>query len=329
MRVAVTGANGLVGANLVRLLLEQGAEVTPIVYGDCSPLDGLGLECTECDVLDADAVRRALAGAEVVYHLASVITLSSRAHPYAETVNVDGARNVADACLDGGVRRLVHFSSIHAFSPHPDDQPVDESRALCGPAHPFPYDRSKARGQHAVLDAVARGLDAVIVHPTGILGPFDFFPSSAGKGLLDLYHRRTSALVSGGFNWVDVRDVCLGAMAAAEKGRKGESYILSGRYLSLRALAQTLASVTGCSVPRHIVPMWLANAGAPLAEAWGRATGREPRFTRFTLHTLVHHRQISHAKAARELDYRPRRIEETLRDTFDWFRDAGMLEAAG
>ena len=326
MTVAVTGANGLVGANLVRLLLEQGAEVRPIVYGDCTPLDGLGLECVECDVLDPAAIRRALAGAEVVYHLASVITLSARSHPYAETVNVNGARNVAEACLEDGVARLVHCSSIHAFSPEPADQPVDEGRPLCAADHPFPYDRSKAAGQRAILEAVGRGLDAVVVHPTGIIGPFDFMPSRSGKGMLDLHHGRTRALVAGGFNWVDVRDVCHGAMAAAEKGRTGENYILSGHYLSLRALAQAVAAITGCRAPRFVVPMWLAGAAVPLAEVWSWATGREPRFTRFTLQTLVHHREVSHAKAARELGYRPRPIEETLRDTFDWFRDAGMLK---
>ena len=326
MTVAVTGANGFVGANLVRLLLERGAEVRPIVCGDCAPLDGLGLECVECDVLDPCAVRGALADADVVYHLASAITLSSRSDPAAEDVNVKEARHVAEACLECGVGRLVHFSSIHAFSPDPADQPVDESRPLCALDHPFPYDRSKARGQRAVLDAVDRGLDAVIIHPTGIIGPYDFAPSSAGGGLLDLYHGRTTALVAGGFNWVDVRDVCQGATAAAERGRSGENYILSGHYLSLRALAQALAETTGCRTPRLVIPIWLARAGLPLARAWGWAAGREPRFTRFTLHTLVHHQQVSHAKAAKELGFRPRPIDETLNDMFSWFRDAAMLQ---
>ncbi len=325
MNTVVTGANGMVGANLVRMLVARGDCVKAITYGDTHSLDGLDVERVECNILDTSAVGNQLRGADTVYHLASVITLRSSRNAKAERVNTEGARAVAEACLRRGVRRLVHFSSIHAFSPHPINGTVVETRPLCGDDHPFPYDRSKSRGQRAVLAAVRRGLDAVIIHPTGILGPHDFAPSQAGRALLDIYLGRTRVLVAGGFNWVDVRDVCSGTMAAAERGMAGENYILSGHHVSVVDMGRAVAKLAGRRPPRFVVPQWVMRAAAPLVEGWAGLRDREPRFSTFTLHTLAHHQVVSHEKAARILGYTPRPFSETLGDTFEWYATMGML----
>lgn len=327
MNVVVTGANGLVGANLVRMLIARGDRVKGLVYGDTKSLAGLNLEFAECRILDKAAMCRAVTGVDLVFHLASAITLLSRSNPVAERINEEGARTVAEACLECGVKRLVHFSSIHALSPEPHDEAVVESRPLCGREHPFPYDRSKAAGQRAVLEIGRRGLDVVVIHPTGIIGPYDFAPSMAGKGLLDVYHGRTRVLVEGGFDWVDVRDVCAGALAAADKGAAGENYILSGNYASVAEMGRAVAELTGCRAPLMIAPRWLAGLAAPSLEAWAKLHGREPRFSKFTLHTLENHQQVSHEKATRELGYQPRPFLETLRDTLEWFDQAGMMHS--
>lgn len=327
MNVVVTGANGMVGANLVRMLIGRGDRVTALVFGDTKSLAGLDVEMVECHILDKAAVRKAIEGAEQVFHLASVITLLSGSNPVAERINEEGARTVAEACWECGVKRLVHFSSIHAFSPEPRNEPVVESRPLCGAAHPFPYDRSKAAGQRAVLEVGRRGLDVVVIHPTGIIGPYDFAPSQAGQALLDVHHGRTRVLVKGGFDWVDVRDVCRGAITAAEEGRPGENYILSGNYATVAKMGQTIAQLTGCRPPLMIAPLWLARLGAPWVEGWARLRRREPRFSTFALHTLANHQDVSHEKATRELGYAPRPFLDTLRDALDWFRQAGMMEA--
>lgn len=329
MNTVVTGANGMVGANLVRMLLARGDRVKAVTFGDARSLDGLDVERTECNILDHAAVDRLLKGADIVYHLASVITLRSRRNAHAERVNTEGACAVAEGCLRRGVRRMVHFSSIHAFSPHPLHEAVVETRRLCGDDHPFPYDRSKSRGQRAVLDAVQRGLDAVIIHPTGILGPHDYAPSHAGRALLDIYRGRTRALVRGGFNWVDVRDVCAGAMAAEERGHSGENYILSGHHVPVMEMGRLVSRLAGRRPPRVMVPDWVMRSAAPLAEGWAGLRGREPRFSKFTLHTLVHHQEVSHEKATRALGYNPRPFSETLRDTFHWFSTMGMLGEIG
>jgi dihydroflavonol-4-reductase len=261
----------------------------------------------------------------VVYHLAAVITLQYRRDDQAVEVNVRGTRNVVESCLACGVRRLVHFSSIHAFSAFPADAVVDETRPRCGGPESLVYDRSKAAGEEEVLRGVAKGLDAVIINPTGVLGPHDYKRSLMGQVLLDLYRGRLPVFVQGGFNWVDARDVCLGAMAAERLGRTGERYILGGHYLTNQDLAREIQEVTGARPPRMHVPIWLARLGLPFAAGYSRITGTTPRFTRASLHALAHHQKVSHEKAVRELAYEPRPIRRTFEDTFTWFREMGHV----
>jgi dihydroflavonol-4-reductase len=218
--VVVTGASGHVGANLVRKLREKGRRVRVLVHRDRRAFEGLDIETATGDILDTWSLVSAFDGAEYVYHLAVHISISKRDAAEAARLNREGTRNVVDACMEAGVRRLVHFSSIHALSSKPRDEMIDESRPLAEPSDPV-YDRSKADAERVVLEAVEKGLDAVIVNPTAILGPWDFKPSYMGKFLLALCHHEFKSLVKGGFDWVDVRDVVQGALTAEQRGRKG------------------------------------------------------------------------------------------------------------
>ena len=242
--------------------------------------------------------------------------------------NVEGPRNVVNACLTTGVRKLVHFSSIHAFEQRPHDVTLDETRAnVEGPKHPA-YDRSKAGGEAEIRAGIARGLDAVIVNPTAVLGPYDFKLSRMGTVVLMLAKRQLPSLVGGGFDWVDVRDVAAGAIAAAEKGRTGEKYLLSGRWASVKELAKVVQEVTGVKPPAFTSPMWLAKVGAPFMGLWAKATGTQPLYTHEALHALVSNRDIRHDKAAAELGYTARPLVDTVRDSVAWFRSAGLLPPA-
>jgi len=324
--VAVTGASGHIGANLVRLLLDSGRRVRVLVHRDTAALEGLDVERVPGDVLDPSSLRTAFDGVEVVYHLAAIITLKPRRDARAQEVNVEGTRNVVAACETQGVRRLIHFCSIHAFSPDPKDGVIDETRLISQDSHAAPYDRSKADGDRVVQAAVARGLDAVVLHPTGVLGPHDYKPSAMGRVLLDLCRRRLPAAVQGGFNWVDARDVCLGAMAAERTGRRGERYLLAGHYLSVPDLVRMVTEIAGVKPPLlGTMPMALARLGIPFAAVAGRLTGSEPRFTGPSLQALRQHQRISHAKAARELGYAPRPLRQTVEDSIQWFRESGRL----
>jgi dihydroflavonol-4-reductase len=327
--VVVTGASGHLGANLVRQLLAAGRRVRVLVYGNMRPLEGLDVECVQGDVRDERSLAPAFRGAAVVYHLAAVISIAGPQRGLVEAVNVGGTRNVVRECLAAGVRRLVHFSSIHAFNQFPLDVPLDESRGPSDAGKAPAYDHSKARAEREVLAGVERGLDAVILNPTAVLGPFDFEPSRMGRVLLDLQSGALPALVTGGFDWVDARDVCAAAITAEDRGRCGERYLLSGTYLSVPGLAALVAEISGTRAPGVVLPQWLVRPIAPLAELWSHLGGSEPRLTRDSMVALrTGNPAIRNDKARAALGLAPRPLRATVADTLRWFSDGGSPVAA-
>jgi len=323
--VVVTGASGHVGGNLVRALLAQGRRVRVIVHRDTRAIEGLGVERVAADTRDIDSLLRAFEGAHTVYHLAGIISIMGEMNGLVSRTNVIGTGNVVEACLKRGVRRVIHFSSIHALRNEPGLDAMNENCPYADDNECIAYDRSKALGEQKVLEGVSKGLNAVIVNPTSIIGPYDFKPSRMGQVLLDLYHRRMPALIDAFFDWVDVRDVVAGAMSAEEKGRSGERYLLSGSYESIRGLARLVEEIAGVRAPRFVTPMWLALLAAPFAELYAKAFGKTPLFTRESMRVLRESRPVSHEKATRELGYTPRPLRDTIEDSLAWFRQAGML----
>lgn len=316
--IAVTGAAGLLGANLVRALLAQGYHVQAVIHQDRRAMAGLGVEVVSADLADPVSLERAFAGVDLVYHLAGLISLRMDRWDDVQRVNVVGTRNVVEACLLCGVKRLVHVGSVHARRPQPFAQPLDEDRPPVTESAP-PYERSKALGELEVQNGLERGLDAIILLPSGILGPYDFRPSYLGQALLRMQRGDLPALVSGGYDWVDARDVAAGAIRAANVAKAGSRYILSGRWLSIRDVARMVAQMSEGRTPRIVVPLWLAKLGLPLMETLDKLNGSEPLYTRAMLNALDSNRLITHARAARDLGYSPRPFQETLRDTLAWF----------
>ena len=223
MICVVTGASGHVGANLVRGLLRRGDRVRALVHVDTAALSGLQVDLVRGDVCDPSSLRAAFEGADVVYHLAARIAISPDTESLVESVNVAGTRNVVQACLDCRVRRLVHFSSIHAIAEAPAGCPADESVSLVAASSCPSYDGSKAEGERFVIDMLQAGLDAVVVAPTAVVGPYDYRPSYFGRVLLLLATGRLRVLVRGGFNWVDARDVAELDATATTQSRAKES----------------------------------------------------------------------------------------------------------
>ena len=326
--IAITGVCGLTGANLARALLAQGQEVLGLVHREKRAVEGLDIDLAQTDIRDPLSLRRALAGAEVVYHLAARISLGTKDLAETEATNVQGTRNVVQACLECGVRRLVHFSSIHALEQRPLDVPLDEDRPRVSSQNRSPYDRSKARGELEALQGLSRGLEVVILNPTAMIGPYDYYPSYMGKALLSLAQGHIPALVRGGFDWVDVRDVIQAAIQAERLAESGSSYILSGHWRSVRQIADLTAELTGRGAPLFTVPTRLAYLAAPLMGALARFNNAQPVYTSLTLDALKSNRQISHGRASRDLGYQPRPLADTVRDTLDWFAQNGYLRDA-
>lgn len=310
-RAAVTGAAGYVGVNLLELLLAEGWSVRAL---DVNPPHGAPRERVEwvvADVRDRPALERAFAGVDVVFHLAARITLATH-NPEAWDINVHGAATVAAAARSRGVR-LVHCSSVHAFDLARARPVLDEDgpRATA-PDRPL-YDRSKAAGEAGIQLEVAEGLDAVITNPAGIIGPVDPQVTRINSVLRDAARGRVPAIVEGGFSWVDVRDVALGLVAAALRGRTGENYLLPGHRATLFELTRLAARAGGHHGPWLSVPLRLAKVLTPLGEAIGQRVGSD-LFTDASLGALLDDPVIDARKAARELGWAPRPLEETVGD---------------
>lgn len=327
MVTLVTGASGHIGVNLVREFVKRGRSVRALVHNHGLPPEiEREIEVVHGDICDITSLSGAFRNADVVYHLAARISIAFDKWSVLEKINVAGTRNVVESCLNSGVRRLVHFSSIHAIAPGTPGCVIDESLPRVNSAAHFCYDRSKAAGEAEVLGGIERGLDAVIIIPTGVIGPYDYQLSLFGEALLGMAAGTLPALVSGGFDWVDVRDVVNGAIRAEETAPGGSRYLLSGHRVSVKELGKQIAEITGIQPPRFVTPMWLARLAAPPATWYARLTGKSPLFTSASLQALRSNQNISHEKATRELGYSPRPFHETLVDTLRWYAENGKLK---
>ena len=316
----VTGAAGHLGNVLVRELLAAGKKVRALVMPgeDKIPLTGLDIDLVEGNVLDQTSLQKAFEGVENVYHLAGLISIMPGEHPLMNLVNVNGTRNVVFTARQVGVRRLIYTSSIHAIRRVPHGVRIDESIPFDPQEAISPYDHSKAQASLEVLRAAQEGLDAVIVCPTGVIGPYDFRLSEMGQLILDCVRRKPQFYVEGGYDFVDVRDIARGQILASEKGKSGETYILSGELITVRGLLDTVRSITGKRFPKFKVPISLAVFAARFTPLYYRLVHSRPRFTPYSLETIRSNADISHAKATQDLGYSPRPLNESLRDTIQW-----------
>jgi dihydroflavonol-4-reductase len=328
-RVTVTGASGHIGGTLVRALLAEGAIVRAADLHRSPALDGLDVEFTTIDVLDPSTLPAAFAGADVVFHLAAIISIVGDPTGMVRRVNVDGAHNAAQAALDAGVGRYLHCSSVHAFDLELCGPSLDESGPRTVGVHAPAYDRSKYAAEQRVRGVIEAGLDAVIVNPSGVFGPFDFGRSRMGETITQLRDGKIPVNIGGGFDFVDVRDVAAGMIGAVRHGRTGENYLLSGTRLTVKELGVLVAQVTGRTPPRVDVPLGLV---APFAGLVLRLTPKDriPIFTPESVHALRYSPTVSHYKAATELGYVARPAHVTVADTLDWWAayDAGLAGRA-
>lgn len=316
----VTGATGHLGNVLVRELLRRAKRVRALVEpsDDLRPLSGLPIEIVRGDVTRKETLAGAFSGVDVVFHMAGVVSISSLDVNLVRTVNVDGTRNVVEAARRAGVRRLVYTSSVHAFAEPPSGGVLVETAAYEPALAPGDYGKAKAEASRIVLDAIQGGLDAVIVNPTAVLGPFDYRISEMGELLRMFARRRLPAVVDGGYDFVDVRDVASGHLLAAEKGRTGESYLLTGGRMSVRELMRVLGDEAGRPPPRLVLSLPVAAAIARFAPAWEKITGRRALLTPYAVHTISIDFEIRDRKARDGLGFTSMPVEQSLRDAWRW-----------
>jgi len=321
--IAVTGATGHIGNVLVRRLVAEGKTVRAIVLPgeDTQPLNGLDVEIVRGDLRDINSLLNAFQGVEITYHLAGVISILPGRRELLQQVNVKGTENVVEACLRSGVGRMVYTSSIHAVKEPPhgtvitEHQPFDPYSALGD------YAKSKAHATLAVIEGVRRGLNAVVLCPTGVIGPYDYRVSEMGHLIQNFIRQKIKACVDGAYDFVDVRDVARGLILAGEKGRIGESYILSGERISIKGLFSLLERITGIKAPKFQISSGLARIAGIMATPYYKLRKSKPLFTAYSIDVLTSNSLVSSAKAKRELGFFARSIQESLVDSVSWFKE--------
>jgi dihydroflavonol-4-reductase len=329
-RALVTGGTGFVGAHLVRTLLERGDSVRCLARAS-SPttnLDGLTVEVVRGDLRDPDSLRAALDGADVVYHCAADYRLYVRVPEEMYASNVEGTRNVLAAAAEAGVGRVVYTSTVGALGLDPAHRPADETTPVRLEDMIGHYKRSKFLAERVAEEWAGRGLPVVIVNPSAPVGDLDVKPTATGQMVLDFVNGKVGAYVETGLNLVDVRDVALGHVLAAERGQSGEKYILGHRNMSLKEIFESLAEITGRRAPRvklpHIVPL----AAAAVDTLAARVLGRAPRLALDAVRLARHKMYFDPAKAVRELGLPQSPVEHALRRAVRWFRENGYAKEA-
>lgn len=321
--VVVTGATGHVGNVLVRALLKEGFTVKAAGLGRPMSIEGLDVEYIEADVRDALQMERLIHGAEYVFHLAAMVgTRTTNWHALWET-NTTGAKNVFASCLKAGVKRLIHFSSIHAFESSWLGVPIHEKTPLTYTAKAPLYSHSKAEGTRLARQFHAQGLDVVVIHPTGIMGPYDAFVSEFTQGIIDVHALPFPVTMGGGFNFVDVRDVVKTALNALRVGRAGESYLVAGHWASAKELALFIHP-PGFRGDVRAIPLGLAWRALPLVRWLSSLSGKPALYTEGALEALSTNRVVDDSKARRELGHAPRPLEDTCVDLSQWITEQGL-----
>jgi nucleoside-diphosphate-sugar epimerase len=322
MITLVTGATGLVGNNVVRLLLERGERVRVLTRpsAEMRSLDGLDVEIVRGDIRQPDAVREACRGVGWVVHAAAEVHIGWTGLDSQRAINVEGTRHIAESVRAEGAR-LAYVSSVNALGIGTRQNPADEETPLCDLIL-CPYVVTKREAEQVVLDQVTAGLDAVIVNPTFMLGAWDWKPSS-GRMMLDIATGWVLLAPPGGNDYCDVRDVAAGILSALERGVCGRRYILGGEPLSFFEAWSLIAEITGARPPRRLARrpgLWLIGH---FGDLWGRLTGREPDLNSaaVAMASLEHH--YSYARAAAELGYCPRPAREAAESAWQWFKTHG------
>ena len=308
----ITGASGHIGYALLVKLLEQGEKVRILIRRNEPRFDHLGCEKVFGDVNNKDSLEKAFKGAHTVYHLAGIIDINNGDESLIWKVNVDGVKNVVAACEAQGVERLVYASSVDAFTPLPDNALMREVDR---------FEPDTLDGTYAKTKATA-GFPAVIVYPGACIGPYDYKVSNVGEMVrMCLHGSMPASLAFGAYNFVDVRDVAEGMIAAAKQGKIGEGYILCGEQIATDDFVAAVMHACGKKAPKLKMNKGLVSFGAPVMEVYYKLTKKTPLFTRYSIRKLTSNCNFSIEKAKEELGFNPMPVKQSIADMVQWIKE--------
>lgn len=329
----ITGANGFLGNNIVRKLLETTKNIRVLVLPNdkINSINNLECEIYYGDITKSETLKDIFTKREdeefVVIHCAAFVYIKSKPNSKVFEVNVNGTRNIANKCLETN-SRLIYVNSVHSIPEPKDDKEIVEISEFNQDLVEGIYAKSKAEAGNLVLDYVRnKNLNATIIQPSGIIGPGDYGMTHMTRLMLELAKQKLPAIVNGGYDFVDVRDVVNGIISAIDNGKVGECYILSNRYVTIEEIAKNIYKNNGNSKIPMVLPISLVKIVAPICEKYYNMRKKVPLFTKYSLYTLQAKSNFSHKKATNELGYTTRSLEETINDTIKWFIDTYRIEA--
>lgn len=322
MKVLVTGANGLLGVNLVRELIRSNVTVKAFVRHSAN-LKGLhDVPCQICrgDITSYEDVHKALLECDAVVHAASTTSVLPLGYDFFEEINVDSTKNVVQAVLSQGNKRMVYVGTAAVFGPGTKDNPGTETSPFTLREYQSGYINSKYMAQQHVLKAVkSQGLNAVIVNPTFMIGPYDVKPSS-GKIILQGLKPGIQWCPKGGKNFVHVRDVSQAIVRTLTTVGRGECYLITGENLTYKQFFSKLNDVAGRNRVQLIVPNTIFRAAGAVVEAWNKISGQRKPFTKSNARLLTIGSYYTGYKAAHELNVSPTLVEDAIKEALEWFK---------
>lgn len=329
----ITGATGFLGRAVLQLLLAHSCRILALVM-DKDPLaytipENVTVFCG--DLTDKDTLRSFFAAGGdnfCVLHCAGLISIASKPDEAIYRVNVQGTQNIIDLCCEFGAEKLVYVSSVHAIPEKPAPETITEPDRFAPDEILGDYGKSKSMATALVLEAAQSGLNASVVLPSGILGPGDLARGNMTRMLLAFCRGRLPLGVKGGYDFVDVRDVAVGVLACAERGKAGECYILSGHYTTIQDMFSLTASQLGRKAPKFCVSATLASCAAPVFEKIAQLRGERPFFTPYSIAVLRSNGHFSNAKAVGALGFHARPLRETLQSMILWFQGQNLISPA-
>ncbi len=324
-KILVTGATGCIGSNLIIELLRQGYNVRAFhrTSSNTLTLKDVNVECVIGDILNKESLRKAMRGCDTVFHTAALVTFWKRQRVEQFEVNVQGTMNIVESCLDLGIERLVHISTIAALGYRTDGQLIDE-RTAYNWGRRYSYRYTKFLAELEVLKGVEKGLNATIVNPSIIIGPRDI-NAHGGTIVREIKRGRIPFYPKGGMNIVSVHDIVGGMISAANVGRSGERYILGGVNLANKEVFELAAKVLGGKAPKLEAPTWLLKTAAKVFDVFGDITGIKPPLTSDLAAAVGLYNWYSIEKAKRELGYQPTPIEDAIKEAYKWYKENGMM----
>lgn len=322
-KVLMTGATGHIGYPLLLQLIDSGADTRILIRKQNKLFDGLDCEAVYGDINDYGSLVKAFEGIDTVYHLAGMIEIKNGNDDKVYNVNVNGTKNVIKACRECGVRRLVYMSSVDTYPPLPGNEKMTEIYDYDPAILEGTYAKTKAAATAAVLAANGEDLETVVVQPSACIGPYDFKVSSVGIMVRMYLKGQFPVTMSfGGYNFVDVRDVAAGTIAAGTKAKAGEVYILCGDVCTVDEFVRAMAKACGKKPPVLTLHRpFVQYLVAPVMDVVYKVTGGTPLITPYSIRKLLSNCNFSYEKAARELGYKPMSVEQSVSDMIGWIRE--------